>query len=62
MAAFYTTHMRDESAKIHPDGEKGIIKSIKEAIEIGDKAEIPVQISHLKISQPINGTTGTGDP
>ena len=52
----YTTHMRDESAKIHPDGEKGIIKSIKEAIEIGDKAEIPVQISHLKISQPINGT------
>ena len=52
----YTTHMRDESAKIYPDGEKGIFKSIKEAVAIARDAQIPVQISHLKISSPINDT------
>ena len=51
-----TTHMRDESGKLYPDGDKGIIKSIHEAVKIAQEAEIPVQISHLKISAPINGT------
>jgi len=50
----YATHMRDESGKIYDDGEFGIIKSIKEAIEIGRQAGIPVEISHLKISAPLN--------
>jgi N-acyl-D-amino-acid deacylase len=52
----FTTHMRDESGKIYPDGDKGIFKSVKETIKIGREAEIPVQISHLKISAPINET------
>ena len=38
---FYATHMRSEG--------EGIIESVKEAIEIGEKADIPVQISHHKI-------------
>lgn len=36
----YATHMRSESA--------GLIEAIKEAIFIGERANIPVQISHLK--------------
>jgi N-acyl-D-aspartate/D-glutamate deacylase len=37
----YMTHMRDESGKV--------LDSIREAIEIGREAKIPVQISHLKL-------------
>jgi N-acyl-D-amino-acid deacylase len=51
----YATHIRDESGVIMPSGLPGDVESIKEAIEIGRRAEIPVQISHLKISYPING-------
>lgn len=50
----FTSHMRDESGKIYPDGKPGIIRSIREMIEIGQKADTPIQISHLKISAPIN--------
>lgn len=38
----YATHMRDEG--------KGLLTSVKEAIEIGARAGIPVQISHHKAS------------
>ncbi len=39
----YASHIRDE-------GDRGLLlEAIKEAIEIGEKANIPVQISHLKI-------------
>jgi N-acyl-D-aspartate/D-glutamate deacylase len=51
----YATHIRDESGLIMPSGLPGDVESLKEAIEIGRRAEIPVQISHLKISCPING-------
>lgn len=37
---FYATHMRDESA--------GLIEAIQEAIEIGEKAGVKVEIFHLK--------------
>ena len=37
----YSTHIREQGASLH--------KSIKEAITIGRKASIPVQISHFKI-------------
>ena len=36
----YATHMRDE--------EDGLLEAIAEAIDIGRRAEIPVQISHFK--------------
>jgi len=52
----YTSHMRDESGKANVRGESGVISSIKEVIRIGDEAELPVQISHLKILLPF-GTT-----
>lgn len=48
----YTTHVRDESGKIYPDGRIGVLEALKEAIDIGRRAEIPVEISHLKISSP----------
>jgi N-acyl-D-amino-acid deacylase len=50
----YATHMRDESGTIYDDGSYGVLKSIEEAIEIGRKANLPVEISHLKINSPIN--------
>ncbi len=40
--ALYATHMRDEGA--------GLLDSVREAIAIGESADLPVQISHLKAS------------
>jgi N-acyl-D-aspartate/D-glutamate deacylase len=40
--ALYTTHMRNESEKL--------LDSVREAIEIGRRTGVPVQISHLKAS------------
>jgi len=38
----YATHMRDEGLRVH--------EAIRESIEIGEKAGLPVEISHFKIS------------
>jgi N-acyl-D-aspartate/D-glutamate deacylase len=47
----YATHIRDESSYTI-----GLIESIKEAIEIGELAGIPVQISHIKaLGRPVWG-------
>jgi N-acyl-D-amino-acid deacylase len=43
----YTTHMRSESGE-------GIIGAMEEAIEIGRRTGISVQISHLKLGVPYN--------
>jgi N-acyl-D-amino-acid deacylase len=40
--ALYATHMRDEG--------QGLLLSVREAIEIGERAGVPVQISHHKAS------------
>jgi N-acyl-D-amino-acid deacylase len=40
--ALYATHMRDEST--------GLLVSVNEAIDIGERARVPVQISHHKAS------------
>lgn len=53
----YATHRRDETGKINNKGQSGVIQSTQEAIDIGNKAEIPVQISHLKIAAPHNQVT-----
>jgi N-acyl-D-aspartate/D-glutamate deacylase len=53
----HTTHRRDETARIHNDGMPGTLKSTQEAIEIGRRAEVPVEISHLKIAPPYNNVT-----
>lgn len=50
----YATHMRDESGAKDENGKYADVKSIEEAIRIGREAEIPVEISHLKISAPFN--------
>ena len=47
----YTSHLRDES-----DYNIGLVAAVREAIEIGEKANIPVQISHLKaLGKPVWG-------
>jgi N-acyl-D-amino-acid deacylase len=38
----YSTHIRNEG--------NGVIESVKEAIEIGERAQIPVDVIHLKIA------------
>ncbi|HEX8687867.1 MAG TPA: D-aminoacylase, partial [Pyrinomonadaceae bacterium] len=38
----YATHMRDEGGRV--------VESVKESIEIGERAGLPVEISHFKIS------------
>jgi N-acyl-D-amino-acid deacylase len=42
----YTSHIRGES--------DSLISSLQEAIDIGEKADIPVQISHFKVSGELN--------
>jgi len=41
----YDTHQRDEGSQ-----NIGVVKSVKEVLEIGEKAGIPVHISHIKVS------------
>lgn len=50
----YATHIRDETGKPTTTGGIGVLESLHEAIEVGRRAEIPVEISHLKIDAPIN--------
>jgi N-acyl-D-amino-acid deacylase len=48
----YASHIRDEGTDV--------VKSIEEAINIGEQANMPVEISHFKISsKKLWGTTGT---
>jgi len=48
----YTTHIREQGAKLH--------ESLVEAITIGVEADMPVQISHLKVKGPSRwGTIGS---
>ncbi len=51
----YATHIRNESGEKGKTGKAAVVESVLEAIEIGRRAEIPVEISHFKISAPING-------
>lgn len=48
----YASHIRDESGRPNARGEIGVVDSVKEAIEVGRRAELPVNISHLKIIGP----------
>ena len=50
----YATHMRDESGR-------GILGAVKEAVAIGRRANIPVQISHLKLGIPYDKTVNAGN-
>ncbi len=56
MGRIFTTHMRDESGTIGPDGVPAVVHSLEEAIEIGKKAGISVEVSHFKIAAPTNKT------
>jgi N-acyl-D-amino-acid deacylase len=50
----YATHTRDESGR-------GILGALKEAVDIGRCANIPVQISHLKLGIPYDKAVSAGD-
>lgn len=43
---FYSSHIRGEGSRL--------LKAVGEAIEIGERAGVPVQIAHLKASKPEN--------
>jgi N-acyl-D-amino-acid deacylase len=51
----YTSHIRNQSGQVLEDQDRGLLKSLREAFEIGREAEVPVHISHLKISAPYEG-------
>ena len=50
----YATHIRDESGR-------GILSALREAVAIGRSADIPVQISHLKLGIPYDKTVNAGN-
>ncbi len=52
----YTTHMRDESGTKTTEGRPAVLASIEEAIEVCRRSGISVEISHLKIAEPIDNT------
>jgi N-acyl-D-amino-acid deacylase len=53
----FTFHMRDESGAKREGNKRGIFEAIKEVAEVARRAEVPVEISHLKISTPFNDVT-----
>jgi N-acyl-D-amino-acid deacylase len=53
----FTFHMRDESGAKLEGNKRGIFEAIKEVAEVARRAEVPVEISHLKISTPFNDVT-----
>lgn len=53
----YATHTRDQTGTglgLPPENLGGVLKSIDEAIQIGQAADIPVQVSHLQVVKPWN--------
>lgn len=50
----YDAHIRDQTGIMHDNGIPGELNSIKETIEIGKRANIPVHISHIQLNQPWN--------
>ena len=48
----YVTHIRNQTGMIYPDGRVGVLEAIKEAIEIGRQAAVPVHISHIQENAP----------
>ncbi|MBN1224754.1 MAG: D-aminoacylase [Candidatus Aminicenantes bacterium] len=51
LGGFYATHIRDES-----DYSIGLEAAIAEAVEIGERSAVPVQISHIKaLGKPVWG-------
>lgn len=50
----YDAHIRDQTGIIHDNGQPGELNSIKETVEIGKRANIPVHISHIQLNQPWN--------
>ncbi len=55
----YTTHLRDQTGRIIDGGKTGMIEALKEAVEIGRRAEIPVQVSHLSVKRPFDEDIGS---
>ena len=50
----YDAHIRDQTGIMHKNGLPGELNSIKETIEIGKRADIPVHISHIQLNLPWN--------
>jgi N-acyl-D-amino-acid deacylase len=50
----YTTHMRNESGETDPAGITGFEKAFKDTMTVAREAEVPVEISHLKLSVPFD--------
>jgi N-acyl-D-aspartate/D-glutamate deacylase len=48
----YVSHIRDQTGTIYPGGKVGVLEAIKEAIEIGRQAAVPVHISHIQENAP----------
>ncbi|MEZ7893050.1 MAG: amidohydrolase family protein [Candidatus Wallbacteria bacterium] len=50
----YVAHIRDNTGTIGKNGVPGVLTAIKETIEIGKRAKVPVHISHIQLNLPWN--------
>jgi len=48
----FVAHITDQTGTLHKNGLRGELDSIKELIEIGKRAKIPVHISHIQVDLP----------
>lgn len=48
----YVSHIRNQTGAVSADGKVGVLEAIKEAIEIGRQADVPVHISHIQENAP----------
>ena len=53
----FTTHMRDESGTVTGPGRFGILDALEETLTIARETGVNTQISHFKLSAPMNGLT-----
>ena len=54
----YDAHIRDNTGTIHDNGQPGVLLAIKETVEIGKRAKIPVHVSHIQLNRPWNNIQG----
>ncbi len=50
----YVTHVRNETGAVGREGKPAVVSALEEAVLIGKKAGIPVEVSHLKVMAPNN--------
>ena len=50
----YVAHIRDNTGTLDKKGVPGVLTAIRETVEIGRRAKLPVHVSHIQLNLPWN--------